>query len=76
MTAAWEHDVTTLVSERGRALVGYAYVLCGDLREAEDLVQEAVVRIFSRLRKPPAIPVPATAGVEVKVVPAQDRPLT
>lgn len=76
MTAAWEHDVTALVSERGRALVGYAYVLCGDLREAEDLVQEAVVRIFSRLRKPPAIPAPATAGVDVQVVPAQDRPLT
>ncbi len=39
-----------LARERGRALFGYAYVLCGDVRTAEDLVQDALVRTFARLR--------------------------
>jgi|GEM_PF-248219 len=39
-----------LARERGRALFGYAYVLCGDARVAEDLVQDALVRTFARLR--------------------------
>lgn len=40
----------TLARERGRALFGYAYLLCGDPRAAEDLVQDALVRTFVRLR--------------------------
>ena len=32
--------------ERGQALFGYAYVLTGDRYEAEDLLQEALVRAF------------------------------
>ena len=48
--AAWEDALGTLVRERGRALVGYAYLLTGDLREAEDLVQDALVRTFTRGR--------------------------
>ncbi|WP_276801351.1 sigma-70 family RNA polymerase sigma factor [Cellulomonas iranensis] len=39
-----------LARERGRALFGYAYLLCGDARTAEDLVQDALVRTFARLR--------------------------
>lgn len=48
-----EHDdvVERLARERGRALVGYAYLLTWDLAEAEDLVQEALVRTFSRSRR-------------------------
>ena len=42
--------LVALVRERGPRLVGYAYLLTGDLHAAEDLVQDAVVRTFSRRR--------------------------
>lgn len=48
--ADWERILAELVDTRRGALVGYAYVLSGDLHEAEDLVHEAVVRTFSKPR--------------------------
>ncbi len=42
--------VATLARERGKALTGYAYLLTGDLRDAEDLVQDALVKTFVRRR--------------------------
>ncbi|MFI2361868.1 sigma-70 family RNA polymerase sigma factor [Promicromonospora sp. NPDC019610] len=45
----WHEDLEHLATHRGGALVGYAYTLCGDVRQAEDLVQEALVRYCSRL---------------------------
>lgn len=47
---AWEETLTALVRARGAALVGYAYLLCGDRAEAEDLVQDALVKTFVRGR--------------------------
>lgn len=47
---AWEAVVTRLVAERGPALERYAYLLCGDAEDAADLVQDALVRTFGRLR--------------------------
>jgi RNA polymerase sigma-70 factor (ECF subfamily) len=47
---AWEQSLDELVRVRGSALVGYAYLLCGDRREAEDLVQDALVSTFARGR--------------------------
>jgi RNA polymerase sigma factor (sigma-70 family) len=48
--AGWEDVLDRLVRERGPALVGRAYLLTGDLREAEDLVQDALVKVFARGR--------------------------
>jgi RNA polymerase sigma factor (sigma-70 family) len=45
----WHEDLEMLVAQRGSVLVGYAYTLCGDVRQAEDLVQEALVKYCSRL---------------------------
>ena len=45
-----DERLAVLVAERGGALVGYAYLLCGRLSEAEDLVQEGLIRTFSRRR--------------------------
>src|SRR5659263_378344 len=42
--------MATLARERGKALTGYAYLLTGDLRDAEDLVQDALVKTFVRRR--------------------------
>ena len=42
--------VEELLATRGRALTGYAYLLCGDVHDAEDLVQEALVKTFTRRR--------------------------
>lgn len=46
----WEDVLDQLVRERHGALVAYATLLTGDRREAEDLVQDALVRTFSRGR--------------------------
>jgi RNA polymerase sigma-70 factor (sigma-E family) len=42
--------VEQLIATRGRALTGYAYLLCGNVDDAEDLVQDALVKTFSRRR--------------------------
>ncbi len=45
------HDVAgELLQSRGSALKRYAYLLCGDRVEADDLVQEALVRVFAQPR--------------------------
>ncbi|MFI9485289.1 sigma factor [Promicromonospora sp. NPDC052451] len=49
----WEGELTELVTQRGGALVGYAYSLTRDRSQAEDLVQDALVKVYSRLRRPP-----------------------
>ena len=49
--SAWAPVLDRLVRERRSALVRYAALLTGgDLRDADDLVQEALVRVFSRGR--------------------------
>lgn len=48
--AAWEGVVTELVAQRGEALLRYATLLCGSRDDAADLVQDALVRTFGRLR--------------------------
>ncbi|MET9293652.1 sigma-70 family RNA polymerase sigma factor [Streptomyces sp. NPDC003077] len=48
--AGWDEALTALVRVRGVALRRYAYVLTADDQAAEDLVQEALVRVFARRR--------------------------
>ncbi|MDQ2624117.1 MAG: RNA polymerase subunit sigma-24, partial [Actinomycetota bacterium] len=40
-----------LARERGGALLGYAMLVCGQRAAAEDLVQDALVKVFSRVRQ-------------------------
>ncbi|MCU1409560.1 MAG: sigma-70 family polymerase sigma factor [Rhodoglobus sp.] len=46
----WEQIVTRLVAERGDALTRYAYLVSGNRDDASDLVQDALVKTFGRLR--------------------------
>jgi len=46
----WEHVVERLVAERGDALIRYAFFVSGSRDDAADLVQEALVKTFGRLR--------------------------
>lgn len=46
----WQAVLDALVRERGAALVGYGYLLTGDVRQAEDLLQDSLVKVFSRGR--------------------------
>jgi DNA-directed RNA polymerase specialized sigma24 family protein len=72
----WHEDLETLVAQRGSVLVGYAYTLCGDVRQAEDLVQEALVKYCSRLVRPGAWRDRGTPGM--RTVPLDgpgDRPV-
>ncbi|MET4781689.1 sigma-70 family RNA polymerase sigma factor [Glaciihabitans sp. UYNi722] len=47
---SWQAVVTALVEERGDSLVRYARLLCGSADDAADLVQDALVKTFGRLR--------------------------
>lgn len=50
---SWEQTLADLASRRGAALKRHAFLLCGDEVQADDLVQEALVRAFTRpLRVP------------------------
>ncbi|WHP19231.1 SigE family RNA polymerase sigma factor [Cellulomonas sp. ES6] len=47
---SWQDDLAAFVRDRGPALIGYARLLTGDTASAEDLVQDAVVRAWTRRR--------------------------
>ncbi|WP_125773094.1 sigma-70 family RNA polymerase sigma factor [Antribacter gilvus] len=63
--AGWQDELGDLMATRGPALVRYAQMLCGDRAQAEDLVQDALVKVFSRLRGPGARTPGAVPGVAV-----------
>jgi RNA polymerase sigma factor (sigma-70 family) len=48
--SGWEGVLATLVANRGDALTRYAFYVCGNREDAADLVQDALVKTFGRLR--------------------------
>ena len=48
--AEWHDAMEALMRDRERALLGYAYLVCGNATDAQDLVQDALVKTFSRPR--------------------------
>jgi RNA polymerase sigma-70 factor (sigma-E family) len=60
---SWGSALTELVSVRLAALKRMAFLLCGDDDEAEDLVQDALVRAFAR---PFRVPRPEAAEAYVR----------
>ncbi len=48
--SAWQDTMEELVRTRERALLSYAYLVCGNPTEAQDLVQDALVRTFGKER--------------------------
>jgi RNA polymerase sigma factor (sigma-70 family) len=48
--ADWERAFKELLAVRGASLRAYGYLLTGESAAAADLVQDALLRVFSRLR--------------------------
>lgn len=61
----WKQVLSDLATSRATALKGYAFLLCGDRAEAEDLVQDALVRAFCR---PLRTPSPGEAEAYVRII--------
>ena len=49
--SAWDHLVEQLMRERGARLVAYGALLVGRDGDAEDLVHDAIVKVFSKPRR-------------------------
>lgn len=61
---SWKQTLAELARDRLAPLKGQAFLLCGDDGQAEDLVQEAMVRAFAR---PLRAPRPGAAEAYVRV---------
>ena len=48
--ASWREVFEELVRERRAGLVGYAALLTGNVTDGEDLVHDAIIRTFGRVR--------------------------
>ena len=62
---SWEQTLADLVTGGGAALKRHAFLLCGNEAQADDLVQEALVRAFTR---PLRVPRPGAAEAYVRVI--------
>ncbi len=62
---SWKQTLAELASDRLASLKRHAFLLCGDDSQAEDLVQDALVRAFAR---PLRAPRPGAAEAYVRVI--------
>jgi RNA polymerase sigma-70 factor (sigma-E family) len=62
---SWKQTLTELAGDRLMPLKRQAFLLCGDDSQAEDLVQDALVRAFSR---PLRAPRPGAAEAYVRAI--------
>ncbi len=62
---SWEQALADLASGRGAALKRQAFLLCGNATQADDLVQEALARAFTR---PPRVPRAGAAEAYVRAI--------
>lgn len=62
---SWKQTLAELASDRLTSLKRHAFLLCGDDSQAEDLVQDALVRAFAR---PLRAPRPDAAEAYVRVI--------
>jgi RNA polymerase sigma-70 factor (sigma-E family) len=62
---SWRQTLAELASDRLTPLKRHAFLLCGDESQAEDLVQDALVRAFGR---PLRAPRPGAAEAYVRVI--------
>jgi len=62
---SWKQTLAELAGDRLMSLKRQAFLLCGDESQAEDLVQEALVRAFAR---PMRAPRPGAAEAYVRVI--------
>ncbi len=62
---SWEQALAELAKARAAALKRHAFLLCGNDSQAEDLVQDALVRAFTR---PLRVPRPGGAEAYVRVI--------
>jgi len=61
----WEQMLAELARVRGAALKRHAFLLCGDDAQAEDVLQEALARAFTR---PPRVPRSGGAEAYVRTI--------
>jgi DNA-directed RNA polymerase specialized sigma24 family protein len=62
---SWKQTLAELAGDRLMSLKRQAFLLCGDQSQAEDLVQDALVRAFAR---PLRTPRPGAAEAYVRVI--------
>ena len=62
---SWKQTLAELASDRVAALKRHAFLLCGNDTQAEDLIQEALVRAFARPLRAPA---PGAAEAYVRAI--------
>src|SRR6266545_7527096 len=63
--ASWQQTLAELARDQAGSLKRQAFLLCGDDGQAEDLVQDALVRAFAR---PLRAPRPGAAEAYVRVI--------
>ncbi|GAA2242675.1 SigE family RNA polymerase sigma factor [Rarobacter faecitabidus] len=52
--ASWDEALTAVLDQHGTSLYAYGRILTGSTADSEDLVHDAIVRVFARMKSRPA----------------------